>query len=236
MNDMDRYFKTYFGVWLQSQTYLNLAYLLLSFPLGLFYFVFLITGLSIGVPLIILLVGVLILAAVLAASWALAAFERVQAESLLRVKIPPMARPGDPNAGFWQRVRDYLTNPVTWKGLLYLVCKFPLGIINFTLVVTVVSVVLAMVAAPFIYPWATIDLGFTVVNSLTDALMLTVIGVLLAPAGLHLLNFLARIQGEFARVMLGLPAHQVSAPVTQAVPTSLVETSTHPVDDTTPRQ
>ena len=34
----------YFGVIVRGQTYLNLVYLALAFPLGLFYFVFLVTG------------------------------------------------------------------------------------------------------------------------------------------------------------------------------------------------
>lgn len=208
MNDFDQLMKKYFEVLIRPQSYSNLLYLLLSFPLGIFYFVFLVTGLSLGFPLIILIVGIFILAAVFAATWGMAAFERGLAISLLHVKIPPMAKAGAPDAGFWQRVKDYLTNPVTWKGLLYLFCRFPLGIINFTLVVTVLAVVLAMIAAPLAYPWATYDLGFTVVNSLSDAFLVMIIGLLLAPAGLHLLNFLARLQGEFARVMLGQAGYE----------------------------
>ena len=37
-----------FGPATERQTYLNLLYLLLSFPLGIAYFVFLTTGLSLG--------------------------------------------------------------------------------------------------------------------------------------------------------------------------------------------
>lgn len=218
MNDMDRWIKNYFLVVLRPQTYLNLVFLLLSFPLGLFYFVFLVTGFSLGIPLIILVLGAFILAAVLAASWAMAAFERSLAISLLHVKIPPMEKPSASTAGFWQRVKDYLTNPVTWKGMLYLFIRFPLGVINFSLVVTILAAVAGLIAAPLIYPWATFDLGFAVVNSLSDALLVMIFGLLVAPAGLHLLNYLARVQGELARVMLGQasyeeqPAAPVSAP------------------------
>lgn len=218
MNDFDQLMKKYFEVLIRPQSYSNLLYLLLSFPLGIFYFVFLVTGLSLGFPLIILIVGIFILAAVFAATWGMAAFERGLAISLLHVKIPPMAKAGAPDAGFWQRVKDYLTNPVTWKGLLYLFCRFPLGIINFTLVVTVLAVVLAMIAAPLAYPWATYDLGFTVVNSLSDAFLVMIIGLLLAPAGLHLLNFLARLQGEFARVMLGQAGYEEVPPSAPTIP------------------
>ena len=36
------------GVIANPQSYLNIVYLLLAFPLGTFYFVFLVTGLSLG--------------------------------------------------------------------------------------------------------------------------------------------------------------------------------------------
>jgi len=203
MDDLNHLLNKYFRVVVQPQTYLNLVYLLLSFPLGLLYFIFLITGVSVGLPLVFLLVGVIILAAVFAVSWQMAAFERGLAVSLLHIKIPPMANSVSQPASFWQKIRNYLANPVTWKGLLFLLCKFPLGIINFVLVISILAIALVMIAAPFIYPWATYDLGFTVVNSLTGALLVTIFGLLVTPAGLHLLNFLTRIQGEFARVMLG---------------------------------
>jgi hypothetical protein len=212
MNDFDQFMKKYFGVFLLSQTYLNLIYLILSFPLGLFYFIFLVTGASIGFALAILVIGVLILAAVFAASWGMVSFERVLATSLLHVKIPPMEKPSASSDGFWVRVKDYLTNPVTWKGLLYLFCRFPLGIINFSLVVSFFAALLGMIAAPFIYQWATYDLGFLVVNSLSTALLVSLIGILLVPAALHLLNFMARIQGEFARVMLGQASYEEQSP------------------------
>lgn len=48
----------FFGVVAEPRSYLNIVYLLLAFPLGTFYFVFLVTGLSLGFGLIITLVGI----------------------------------------------------------------------------------------------------------------------------------------------------------------------------------
>jgi hypothetical protein len=59
----------FFGVAIWGQTYLNLLYLLLAFPLGLFYFVLLVTGFSLGFGLLILWVGVIILVGMLVAWW-----------------------------------------------------------------------------------------------------------------------------------------------------------------------
>ncbi len=60
--------KRFFGVIAEPQSYINIFYLLLAFPLGIAYFVFLVTGISVGASLIIIWVGVPILALVLAGS------------------------------------------------------------------------------------------------------------------------------------------------------------------------
>ncbi len=49
-----RYIKRFFGVVARGQSYLNMIYLLLAFPLGVCYFVFLVTGLSLGIGLLII--------------------------------------------------------------------------------------------------------------------------------------------------------------------------------------
>ena len=42
--------------------------------------------------------------------------------------------------GTWAKIRAYLTDPPGWKGLVYGVIKFPIGIMNFTIVVTMWAV------------------------------------------------------------------------------------------------
>ena len=66
----------FFGVLTDPQSYLNVVYLLFSFPLGLFYFIFLITGLAVGLSLAVLLIGLVILFLTLWAGRGLAAWER----------------------------------------------------------------------------------------------------------------------------------------------------------------
>src|SRR5512133_2745838 len=93
----------FFNVALRGQTYLNMLYLLLSFPLGLFYFIFLVVGLSLGFPLMIIWVGLFILLGVFAAWYALIAFERWIGITLLRVEIPPMVAQDLSGKSMWQK-------------------------------------------------------------------------------------------------------------------------------------
>ena len=78
----------FFGVVADPQSYLNIIYLLLVFPLGTFYFVFLVTGLSLGFGLLITLLGIPILLLVLGGSWVLCGFERAVAITVLKEEIP----------------------------------------------------------------------------------------------------------------------------------------------------
>ena len=81
---------------IEPRSYANLLFLAMAFPLGLAYFIFLVVGLSLGVGLLIIWVGIPILALVLAGSWLLAAMERQLAIHLLGAEVPPM-KPQSPD-------------------------------------------------------------------------------------------------------------------------------------------
>ena len=213
--------KRFLGVIAEPQSYINIFYLLLAFPLGIAYFVFLVTGISVGASLIVIWVGVPILALVLAGSWAMCEFERILAVSLLKEDIPRTVRgrsaaTDDQNLsaverlfiGTWRRFKSHLTNRLTWTGLLYLFLKFPLGIGSFVMVVVLVSVTGALVGAPFYY-WVDdgIEFGVWQIDALWEALILTLAGIPLVFISLHLMKGAAFLSGRLARVMLGPIGH-----------------------------
>ena len=208
----------YFGVFAESKTYMNLLYLLLAFPLGLAYFVLLITGFATGIPLIIIWVGLLILVLVFAISWALTAFERWLAMALLREQIPPMTRPIPAETSFWGRLKDYLANPVTWKGVLFLFLKFPIGLFTFIVTITGLSVSLSFILAPLLYRIGNIRIWYWRVDTMAEAAGLAVIGILILPAILHLFNWIAYWLGRFARSMLGIHSAPAAASISEVSP------------------
>jgi len=202
MNEPTSGLKRFFGVVTNPQSYLNIGYLLLAFPLGTFYFVFLVTGLSLGFGLSITLLGIPLLGLVFGGSWALCRFERAAAITLLKVEIP--AGSSQPESkGLWSRVKVLLKDRVTWTGMFYLFLKFPLGVATFTIVVTLIAVTLALVAAPILYLYADIDLVIWYVDTLPEAFALTLIGVALLFISMHLMNGIAYVSGRIARVSLG---------------------------------
>ena len=191
-----------FGIFARPQTYLNLIYLFLTFPLGLTYFIILITGVSLGFGLIIIWVGLLILTAVLAISWACVHFERLLAIHLLKVDLPQPETTSIPGEPIFHRIRRYITNPLTWKGLAYLFLKFPLGVATFVISVTLLSLSFSLLAAPFIYPFWHINFFFFRIDSFPLSLVALVVGVFLTPLSLYLLNLVAELWAKITTAML----------------------------------
>ena len=228
----------FFGVVVSGQTYLNMLYLLLAFPLGLFYFVFLVTGLSLGVSLVIVWVGIFLLLIVLIVWIALLVMERYLAVQLLHEEIPPINRESFDGKTTWQKLKAALTNPVTWKGLLFLLARFPLGTFSFVVLVTMISLSFSLLAAPLYYQWihpqVTMDLGSAFTNSkwavdtLQEALLACLAGVFMTFISLHIFNGLAWVSGKFARLMLGNFSAQPATPANP--PASETPTFTTPTE------
>jgi Putative sensor len=193
---------------LEVRSYGNLLFLALSFPLGLIYFIFLSTGLAVGFGLTLIWIGLPILAVVFAVSWGMMALERQLAIHLLGASVPPMAaREAAAPRGLWRTVSDFFGNPVTWKGLGYLLIKLPLGIVTFTVSVTLLSLSAAFLLLPFAsnWGWGNIELDGWVwtVDTPAEAVLCVLLGLLIAFLSLHALNGLAWVWRVLASSMLG---------------------------------
>ena len=198
----------FFSVIAKGQTWRNIAYLLLAFPLGIFYFTFLVTGLSLGLGLLITLLGIPILLLVLTAAYGLGAFERSLTNALLGLDTPPSHRLATPE-GLWGRIKALVTSSETWKRIGYLFAEFPLGIIGFSLVVTTAAVFAAAVVTPLFYEqswWFTTEPWLVdrwAIDTIWEALIVAVIGVLVGFGLTHVINGVANLWRFFAHAMLG---------------------------------
>jgi hypothetical protein len=202
-NDLD----PVLGVVVNPQTYLNLTYLLLAFPFGVFYFVFLVTGVSLGVSLSILWIGIPLLIGVLLLSRTFANLERRLTSKLLNIEI---AQPTSDNIqkGFWQRAKVAVLDAGTWAEVFYLFSKFVLGIISFTIVVALLATSLGLIATPFFWnqwgveAWDVGIPGIWEVDSFPKAVATSVMGAIVGVASLHLTNGLAWLYGEYSKAIL----------------------------------
>jgi two-component system phosphate regulon sensor histidine kinase PhoR len=202
-----------FRVARDRQSYMNMLYLLLSFPLGLAYFVFLVTGIAAGLGTLVIWIGAFILILMMTAWRQIAAFERRMAIDWLHVVIAPLSYPYAIPMTQWQRLQSLVSNSMTWKTLAYLLLKFPLGLFSFviTIVLSVLSIAVAIVTliiglltAPFFILAITLQGASRARERVQGYLLFALTGFGLSLITLHLLNGLAFISGQFARVMLGM--------------------------------
>ena len=191
----------------KTQTWINILYLLLSFPLGIFYFVVLVTGISLGFGLLITIVGIFILMGVMLLVHLFARFEIQLANALLGFQIRP-AQIENSGGGFWKRLREKLRSPLTWKGLLFLFLRFPMGILAFSLTVSLLAASIGMISLPFIYqePWFDMDWGyhsFWHIDSISETIVVAFFGIILVFTSLYVFNVLAWAYGKLVKVLLG---------------------------------
>lgn len=161
--------RRFFGAPFRKQTYLNLVYLALAFPLGLVYFVFVTAGVSTAAALSVTLVGIPLFVGLLAVSSKLAAFERLLARKLLGVDVPTLpgsetVEDASPAPSLPTRVRDATVALVTdlgvWKALVYLTTKFFLGVGAFVAITVSATLGGTMLLTPTFYRHANVYVGF----------------------------------------------------------------------------
>jgi hypothetical protein len=205
MNEMTDTVKQFFGVAARRETYLSITYLLLSFPLGTAYFVFLTTGLLLGLSLLIVWVGIPILLLMLAAWWGLVAFERQITIWLLHVDIPPMSRETVSGRSAWVRLKSHLSNPVTWKGLAYLFARFPLGVLSFVVTIPLIALTGVLLFAPLTYtnPESQMYIFSWQIDTFNEAVICSILGLCVGLISMHVMNGMAFVSGRFASLMLG---------------------------------
>lgn len=205
--------RRFFDVPLRGQTYRNVAYLALSFPLGLAYFIGVTTGLSMGVGLLVTVVGIPVLILTLVGATMIAGFEASLARWLLDLDV---ASPrgvddiGDTSipldlSGLLNRLQAFLSSPTTWTSIVLVLLKFVFGLVAFVALVTYGAIVVSMLSAPFLFDVSSVTylVGPFTVDTLSESVMVSIVGILLLFVGLHVLNGLARLFGLATMTLLG---------------------------------
>jgi hypothetical protein len=196
---------SFWGVAVKGQSYRNILYLLLGLPLGTLYFTVLVTGMSVGLSLLVLaLVGIPLLIGLWYVIRTLMSFERGLAILLLGVDIAPIPAAPPVSGGLWNRFKALWSDPGTWRGIPYLLLRFPAGIATFTIAVTLTATSLAMAFAPT-YMWTSDDLTWAdrTFDPFPWSFALVPVGIVFFFVSLHVMNTLAVVCGRWARSSLG---------------------------------
>ncbi len=195
----------FFGVITRRRSYLNLLYLLLGLPLGTLYFTVLVTGFSLGLGLMVLaLIGIPILIGLWYVVNAFMQLERAAAVGLVGVDMPPVDPLPKWPGGLWQHFKDLMGHTPTWKGIVYLLLRFAVGVATFTIAVTLVATSLGMTFAP-VYMWTSDDLtwGSWTFDPFWWSFLLVPVGIVLTFVSLHVMNALATVCAQWTRWSIG---------------------------------
>jgi len=198
----------FFGVLVDPHTYGSLFYMLLALATGTFYFTWVVTGLSLSFGLAILIIGIPFFILFIGVTRILALVEGRLVEVMLGERMPRRPLYSDRSLPVLQRIGAMFTDPRTWGTMLYFVAMLPLGIAYFTVVVTMMSVGLALIAAPIAQA-----LGYGAHIHLDHAgwfdptspwawPLLVLAGLLLVFATLHLARLIGRMHGKLAKHLL----------------------------------
>ncbi len=210
-------FGRFFGVIAEPRTYAALFYMLLSLATGIFYFTWVVTGLSLSVGLAILIIGIPFAILFLGSVRMFSLLEGRIVEVMLGERMPRRPLYSTRGKPWMTRIGEMFADPRTWTTLLYMLLMLPLGIIYFTLIITLLSTSLSFIAAPMavLFGWAEVNSNFSgwvflgVENGIFGTSMgymalplVFVTGVVLLFATLHLARGIGYLHGQFAKHLL----------------------------------
>jgi hypothetical protein len=195
-----------FGVYIDPRTWGSLLFMLITFATGIVYFTWAVTGASLSLSLMILIIGVPFAILFLLSVQGLALLEGRIVEGLLGVRMPRRPLFAEPGLKWLGRLKALVTDKHTWLSMLYMLLQMPLGTLYFTLDVTLILSALVMMAAPFIQAiW-----HFPIIVNGTERIfmpywalaLMEIGGFLLLTLTMHLSRLIGWLHGRYAKWML----------------------------------
>ncbi|MBI5352234.1 MAG: sensor domain-containing protein [Chloroflexi bacterium] len=195
-----------FGVYIDPRTWASLLFMFITFVTGIIYFTWAVTGAALSISFLILIIGIPFAILFLLSVQGLALLEGRLVEALLGVRMPRRPLFAQPGLNWLERLKALVTDKHTWISLLYMVLQMPLGVIYFSVNVTLITFSLTVMAAPIVQliwnlPVVTIGYG-RILLSYPALVLLAVVGLLTLTLTLHLARAAGWLHGKYAKWML----------------------------------
>jgi Putative sensor len=152
------------------------------------------------------LIGIPILVATLLFVQAIAAFERRLAWSLLDAEMPRGPQTKQWSSGyFWQRLRELTTGRRTWREVGFVLLRLPLGIVGFTIVMTIIGLMFGGFVMPLLVTLG-IDsqLGTWTIDTMPEAFLYLPVSFVYLLVGPRILLGWGQVSGRIATSFLGV--------------------------------
>ena len=210
--------RRFFGVYADVRTYTMLFYCLLALVTGVFYFSFVVVGLSLSIGLAILIIGVPFFLGFVGAARLLALVEGRLVEAMTGERMPrrPSTRPRD--LSLLQRIGLMLKEIRTWTTLAYQALMLPLGIAYFLIAVVGLSIGCGLFLGAIVEGLHALGIalpGNVGIHLADDSawlqgwirhplglMLLAIGGVVATTLTLHVVRGIGRLHGAFAKRML----------------------------------
>jgi len=197
----------FFGVVVDPRTYGALFYMLLSLATGIFYFTVVVTGASLSLGLLILIVGIPLLVLFLALTRVLSLVEGRIVETLLGERMPRRPLYTQRGKGWLERIKEMFTDGRTWTAMLYFLLMLPVGTAYFTVAVTLLSTSAALILSPLSLLDVQIFNFWYDGENLVEAMpwlvtLAPVAGIVLLFITLHVARVVGRLHGTLAKQLL----------------------------------
>lgn len=204
-------FMRFFAVIFRSQTYRDMAYLLLSFPMGLIYFIWMVVGIVLSIGLIPIFIGFPLLLIVMKSFNGIVAYEQALSRHMIGCAIPAFEKIDQGNnerAGLFQAIgREFMGGRI-FQNIVFILHKFIMGIVSFVLVVTLFAVSLGLITLPVVHRvllkaidvdilefessiWSLLGMNLSVGQ---QYIVYVILGVLFMVVSMHAMRLLIQLQ------------------------------------------
>lgn len=199
----------FFGVAADPRTYASLFYMVLALATGIFYFTWVVGGLSLSLGLAVTIIGIPLLILFFGSVRVLSLVEGRLVEVMLGERMPRRPLYANRDRPVMERIKELFTDPRMWSTLLYFLLMLPLGIVYFTIAVTGIATSVGLVGGPL-----AVLMGFGGhlfiggVDVLTQSgwwwtwPLVILAGVLLLFVTLHVARGLGRLHAQLAKRLL----------------------------------
>ncbi len=200
-----RGFSAFFAIITDPSAWAALLYMILSLATGIVYFTWAVTGFSVSAGLIVLIIGVPLAWLFFLSFRALAFVEGRIVEALLGARMPRRAIFIQKGKGWWGSIKGTFSTGSTWSSFIYLILMMPLGVLYFTVFITLIAVSLSLIADPIfelVFKVPVLDIPEPWWTPIWLMPFVVLAGVILFLSTLHLAKLTGRLHGKLARAML----------------------------------
>jgi hypothetical protein len=188
----------FFKVLGEAQTYLNIAYILIAFPLSIVFFSLAITGFFLSLGLLVVVAGFFIFIGTLLMMQGFRWLDIQLTRVFLGCDIP--IKKNEKGEGFSAFMKTLFRSPATWKSFVhYLVIKMPLDTIIFSITISFIGITLDLLLAPALEQfWWYHDDDITrwLIDFFGDVYVLPFLGIIWGMISLHVVRGLAWVSRE----------------------------------------